>query len=176
MKIVVVASTNPVKIEVAKRAFLAVFPNEEFRFDGIASASGVPDQPVDDETRQGAQNRLRHIVEKHPDADFWVSQEGGVCHEGDRLFEQAWIMITNKTRFVAESTTARFYIPKQIAKYIQEGMELGEAGDTFFKATNSKQGIGVIGHLTDGIIGRTEYYLPAAIIALSQLKHREWYQ
>ena len=51
----------------------------------------------------------------------------------------------------------------------------GHAADKFFNGENLKQGIGAIGYLTDGLIDRTAYYLPAAIIALSALKHKEWY-
>ncbi len=175
MRSVIVASENPVKIEVAKRAFAAIFPDEQFRFVGIKSKSGVAEQPMEEETRRGAENRLRYIMEHHPDADFYISQEGGLCRENDRMFERAWILVTDQSGFIGESSTAQFYLPKQLKKYIEDGMELGHAADKFFNSTNSKQGIGAIGHLTDGAIDRTEYYLPAAIIALAALKHQEWY-
>ncbi len=175
MKKVVVASMNPVKIEVAKRSFAAVFPDERFEFIGVRSESGVSEQPMEEETRQGAENRLRHIKKIRPDADFWISQEGGLRRERGRIYEQASIMVGDRTDFVAESSTAKFYLSEQMAKYIEEGMELGTAADEFFKSVNSKQGIGAIGHLTDGVIDRTSYYLQAAIIALSELKHKEWY-
>ncbi len=175
MKTVVIASTNPVKVEVAKRAFAAVFPNEEFSFIEIKSESGVPDQPMDEETRKGALNRLRYIQKKHPDADFWISQEGGLHTDGDALFNQACIAVSDKNGFIAESKTAQFFLPKQLMRYIKDGVELGEATDKFFGSVNLKHGVGAIGHLTDGIINRTEYYLQAAVIALSELKHKEWY-
>ncbi len=37
-------------------------------------------------------------------------------------------------------------------------------------------GMGAIGHITEGIINRTDYYLPAAIIALCQVKNKHWYE
>lgn len=175
MKTVVIASTNPVKATVAKCAFFAVFPEEKFSFVETKSESGVPEQPIDEETRRGAQNRLQHIRKQHPNADFWISQEGGLHRERGRLFNRAWIAVTDTTGFIAESSTAQFYLPKQIAQYIEEGMELGTAADKFFNSVNSKHGLGALGYLTDGIINRTEYYLPAAIIALSELKHKEWF-
>ncbi len=52
MKTVTVASTNPVKIEVAKRAFATVFPLETFEFIALKSESGVPAQPMNDETKK----------------------------------------------------------------------------------------------------------------------------
>lgn len=111
MKTVVVASTNPVKVEVAKRAFAAVFPDDTFEFTSVKSDSGVPDQPIDDETRQGARNRLTFVQKQHPDADFWISQEGGLFHEGERLANRAWIAVADRQGFIAESSTASFYLP-----------------------------------------------------------------
>ena len=175
MKTVIIASKNPVKIDVAKRAFSAVFPSETFQFEAVKSESGVGDQPMDEETRHGAQNRLKYILQQRPDADFWISQEGGLHREGERLFNRAWIVVTDKTGLVTESSTAQFYLPTEITSYIKQGMELGTATDKFFNTVNTKHGVGAIGYLTDGIIDRAEYYLPAAIIALSELKHRDWY-
>lgn len=174
MRIVVVASENPVKVNVAKRAFGAVFPDEEFDFIEMKSESGVPDQPME-EARQGARHRLEHIRKQHPHADFWIGQEGGLRREGDRLFAQAWIAVMDKTGFMAESSTAQFYLPKKIAEHVKNGMDLGAATDAFFSSVNSKHGLGAVGYLTDGLVDRTEFYLQAAIIALSELKHKEWY-
>jgi inosine/xanthosine triphosphatase len=175
MKTVIVASKNPVKVNVAKRAFAAVFPDEEFDFIEMKSESGVPDQPMGEEARQGARHRLQYIQKQHPDADFWIGQEGGLCREGDRLFARAWIAIMGKTGFMAESSTAQFYLPEKIAEYVRGGMELASATDAFFNSVNSKHGLGAVGYLTDGLVDRTEFYLPAAIIALSELKHKDWY-
>ena len=86
MKNVIVASENPVKVAVAKRAFLAVYPSEMFNFLPVKSESGVPDQPMDEETEQGALNRLAFIRELHPEADFWISQEGGLFTDGNDLY------------------------------------------------------------------------------------------
>ena len=175
MKQVIVASTNPVKVRVAEKAFAAVFPGEEFAFTAVKSDSGVPDQPMEEETRHGAHNRLVFVRERHPDADFWISQEGGLHREGDRLFNRAWIAVCDKSGFVAESSTAQFYLPKQVAAYVEEGMELGVADDKFFGTRESSKAGGGIGLLTDGLIDRAEYYLQSAIIALSEIKHKEWY-
>lgn len=176
LKIVVIASNNPVKVNVAKRAFSAVFPGDVFDFVGVKSDSGVPDQPIGEETRKGAQNRLAFVRNKNPDADFWISQEGGLFWEGERLSNRAWIAVCDKSGFIAEASTSNFALPKEIARYVQEGLELGDANDKFFGSVNSKQGMGAIGHLTDGLIDRTEYYLQAAIIALSEVKHQDWYR
>ncbi len=175
MKKVIVASTNPVKIEVARRAFAAVYPEEEFDVQGVKSDSGVPDQPMDDETRQGALNRLAAIRQSHSDADYWSAQEGGLFRDGKQLAERAWLAMADKEGSITEASTASFHIPREISQLVESGLELGEAADRFFGTTNSKQSTGFVGQLTDGVIDRAQYYLPAAIIALSQLKHKDWY-
>ena len=175
MKTVVVASKNPVKLEVAKRAFTAVYPGETFEFLSIESESGVPNQPMDDEGRQGARNRLAFVKKQKPDANFWISQEGSLFRDGRKLASRAWIAASDSSGFVTESSTASFILPEQVTSYVRKGMELGHATDTVFGTVNSKHGVGAIWYLTDGLINRTEYYLPAAIIVVSGLKHREWY-
>jgi len=175
MKKVIVASENPVKIKVAEKSFKAVFPEEEFEFIGIKSDSGVPDQPMGEETRMGAENRLKFIRGKYPEADFWMSQEGGAFPEGDNIYNRAWIMVSDKEGFVGESSTAHLYLPKGIVAYMKNGLELGDAGDKFFNTQNIKHGSGVIGALTGGVYDRAEYYTQAGVIALSMIKHKDWY-
>ncbi len=172
---VVVASENPVKVNVAKRAFALLYPEEEVEFIPVKSDSGVSDQPIDGETEQGALNRLIFIQERHQDADFWISQEGGLYQDGERLYNRAWIMVSDKSGRIAKSSTALLYLPAKVVEYINSGMELGHANDKFFSTVNSKHGIGAIGYLTDGAIDREAYYLQAAVIALSELKHKDWY-
>lgn len=175
MKRVIIASENPVKVNVAKRAFEAVYPGEQFEFVAIKSESGVPDQPTNEETKIGAHNRLKFVKEKFKDADFWISQEGGLYDDGESLCNRAWILITDDSGFVGESSTAHFRLPAKIAENIREGMELSHAGDAFFNIEGTGRAAGVVGELTNGLIDREEYYVPAAIIALSELKHKEWY-
>ncbi|MEK7588494.1 MAG: inosine/xanthosine triphosphatase [Patescibacteria group bacterium] len=175
MKKVIIASENPAKIKVAEKAFASVYPEETFEFIAIKSDSGVPDQPMGEETRLGANNRLKFIKGKFPDADFWISQEGGLFKDGNRLSNRAWIAVCDKEGCLTEASTSNFYLPKKVEEYVKEGLELGHANDKFFDAVNSKQGVGVIGYLTDGIYDRTEYYLQPAIIALSEIKHKDWF-
>jgi inosine/xanthosine triphosphatase len=175
MKKVIVASENPVKVAVAKKVFSMVFPHEECTFIAVSSKSGVPDQPLNDETRQGAYNRLDFVRTHHPDADFWISQEGGLFEEGERLYNRAWIAVCDKSGYIASSSTALFYLPPKITALIKGGMELCDATDEFFQSINSKHGIGAIGYLTDSMIDREQYYIQAALIALSELKHKDWY-
>ncbi len=175
MKKVVIASENPTKIEAARLTFAAVFPDEVFEFVGVKSDSGVPDQPMNEQTRKGAENRLAFIREKYPDADYWMSQEGGTFEEGDKLYNRAWIMVCDKDGFVGESSTSHFYLPTEMVSHIRNGLEMGHAGDKFFNTQNIKHSNGVVGELTRGVYSRAEYYSQAGIIALSTVVHKEWF-
>lgn len=176
MKKVIIASKNPVKVAVAEDAFTAVFPGEQFHFVPADAPSGVPDQPFDEETRQGALNRLAYIRKEHPDADYWISQEGGLHHDGDVLFNRAWIVIMDKEGNQGVSSTPSFEIPPGIALLVRSGLELSAASDRYFGATNLGCGVGGISFLTDGLIDRKHFYLPAAIIALAQVKKYDLYK
>ena len=175
MKKVAIASENPVKVNVAKRAFADVFPDEQFDFVSVKSESGVPDQPMNEETLTGALNRIEFVKKKVPEAEYWVSQEGGLYTEEDKMFNRAWVIMADSSGKVAKSSTVSFYLPTQVSSSVRNGMELGDAGDKFFGTVNAKQGIGAIGHLTDGLISREDHYIQAAIIALSEIKHKDWY-
>ncbi len=120
-------------------------------------------------------NRLQFIREKHPQAHYWISQEGGLYAEDTNFVSRAWIVIADDSGFVAESSTADFRLPCGVTKLINSGKELGDATDTFLAIKIQNNGMGAIGHITEGIINRTDYYLPAAIIALCQVKNKHWY-
>lgn len=176
MKIVIIASANPVKVEVAKLAFTAIFPDESFEFIPHGSESGVSDQPMSEqETVQGARNRLAFVKQTYPDADYYVGQEGGVFEEDNVMKEMAYIIIADKDGHKGVGKTATFIVPPKIAELVHGGMELGQATDKFFGLNNSKHQNGLIGSLTDNHITRTQLYWPAAIIALTQISHKDWY-
>ena len=176
MKKVAIASENPVKIEVAKRAFAACFPGEEFEFIGIKSDSGVLSQPKGEaQTLEGAKNRVEFIKGKVEEADYFVGQEEGVIIDDNEMRETAFVVIEDRKGFAGIGRTATFIIPQKMAEMIKNGDEAGIANDKFFGLSNSKQAGGVIGSLTDGIVDRTGFLFQAAAIALMQTKHKEWY-
>jgi inosine/xanthosine triphosphatase len=173
MKKIVIASTNPVKIEATRQGFKAMFPDEDFQIEALSAPSGVSDQPMSSqETMLGATNRARGAQIKHPKADFWVGIEGGVEAQGDDLAAFAWIVILS-ANLAGKSRTGTFFLPPQVANLIQHGKELGEADDIVFHQSNSKQANGAIGILTADIIDRTDLYRHAVILALVPFKNLE---
>lgn len=176
MNRIVVASENPVKIKAALNGFERMFPNVEFSVIGVAVTSGVNDQPIgNDETYQGACNRVDVIQSSNPDADYWVGLEGGVEIGSDEIAATAWIVIKSSNGQFGKGKAGMFILPPDVSKHIHEGKELGIATDIVFSKTNSKQAGGTIAELTNGLITRTHYYEEAVICALIPFKNPELY-
>jgi inosine/xanthosine triphosphatase len=176
MKKIVVASQNPVKINATKLAFQRMFPDEEFAIEGISVASGVSDQPLsDEETYQGAMNRVANARKAMTDADFWVGVEGGIEAKGSEMEAFAWMIVESKEGVTGKGRTGTFFLPPQVAELIQQGKELGEADDIVFGRTNSKQANGAVGLLTQDIVRRVDYYETAIVFALIPFKNPDLY-
>ena len=175
VKKVVVASTNPVKVNAARYGFEQMFPGEEFEFEGIPTSSGVSDQPKNsEEIFNGAKNRVQAAAQAVPAADFWVGIESGI--EGNNELEAfAWVVVRSKDGKVGRARTGSFLLPPAIAKLIHEGKELGEADDIVFGRENSKQKNGAVGFLTGDATNRTKYYTDAVVLALIPFKNRKYY-
>ncbi|MEZ8984593.1 inosine/xanthosine triphosphatase [Vibrio cyclitrophicus FF160] len=162
MKSVVIASLNPAKINAVKSAFLSAFPDSEFEFKGINVPSGVSDQPMsNDETYQGALNRVNNAIQELPNADFHVGLESGI--EGNVTF--AWMIIeANGQR--GESRSASLMLPPVVLDKLQHANELGDVMDEVFGTDNIKQKGGAIGLLTHNQLSRSSVYHQALILAL----------
>ena len=177
VKKVIVASKNPVKINAAQLGFSDLLKDDEFIFEGVSVPSEVSDQPLTSkETLQGAINRAENARKSVPNASFWIGIEGGIEREGEDMEVFAWVYIMANNGFVGKAKTASFYLPPQVIKLVNQGMELGEADDQIFNHQNSKQKGGSIGILTDGLIGRTEYYHTAVVLALIPFYKQALYQ
>lgn len=175
MKKVIVASKNPVKINAVKKGFEKMFPTEIFEFVGVSVPSNVSDQPFsNNETFEGANNRADNAKKEYLEADYWVGIEGGIHPNKNEMEAFAWVVIKSPLK-IGKSKTGTFFLPTEIVKLINEGLELGEADDIVFNKSNSKQENGAVGLLTNNIIDRTSYYLEAVILALIPFKNKQYY-
>ena len=176
LKKVIVASTNPVKIEAAQMGFAKMFPDESFDVQGVSAPSEVSDQPMSShETLMGATNRANNVSKLVTDADYWVGVEGGIEDANEELEVFAWVVVMARDGKIGKGKTGTFFLPQKVAELVRQGVELGEADDIVFGRTNSKQVNGAIGILTDDVITQTTYYVPAVIMALIPFKNKELY-
>lgn len=162
MKTVIIASLNPAKINAVKSAFEATFPQLEFDFKGVSVASGVADQPMsNEETYQGAVNRVCNATQAIPEGDFYVGLEAGI--EGNVTF--AWMVIESNGQR-GESRSASLMLPPQVIEKLAHANELGDVMDEVFGTDNIKQKGGAIGLLTHNQLTRSSVYHQALILAL----------
>lgn len=175
MKKVYIASKNPVKIACVEKGFSLVWKDEEFSYEGVSVESGVGDQPMsDEETLLGALNRAQNAKLEFPDGDYWVGVEGGIEVVEGGMFCFAWVVVVDDV-LVGRARSAGFELPERVAELIHEGVELGDADDTVFGKSNSKQENGAVGILSKDVITRTELYVPAVVLALIPWGNSELY-
>lgn len=161
---IVVASKNPVKIEATKLGFETYFAS--FVVSGVEVESGVPDQPMsNEETLIGARNRAANAKKAYPAADCWVGIEGGIERAENGITAFAWVVVLSAEK-KGESRTTSFQLPPKVARFIEQGYELGIANDMIFKKENSKQKSGAVGILTGDKLTRAELYRQAVQLAL----------
>lgn len=173
---VVVASTNPVKIDAVKAAFESYWP-QGFEFEGLSVPSGVADQPLtDQETLRGARNRVAAIRREAPHAAFWVGVEGGVQLTESGIYEAfGWMVIANSQK-ESISRSASFSLSTPMSQAIENGAELGPLMDEIFKDSMIKHKGGAVGMLTNGIVDRKSLYLQPLQLALIPFVQMELYQ
>ena len=172
---VVIASTNPVKIQAVRWGFQRMFPQEQFEFEMVSVASGVSSQPASDaETLQGALNRAINAAERLPQANYWVGVEGGIEDLGGEMAAFAWIVVRSAQQ-CGKGRTGAFFLPPAVADLVRQGKELGEADDIVFGRSNSKQENGAIGLLTGDVIDRAQLYEQAVVMALIPFKNPQLY-
>lgn len=175
-KQIVIASTNPVKLNAVKKAFHQLLPGCAFGWQQIDVPSGVSNQPMSDlETLSGACNRVKTVRELHPDADYWVGIEGGVDFDDHgEMLAFAWVVIDNG-QLSGKARSGSFYLPPEVTDLVRKGEELGDADDIVFGQQNSKQKNGAIGLLTNNLIDRCELYAQAVILAFVPFYNKQLY-
>ena len=169
---ITVASKNPVKLNATRAAFARMFARDDYEVVGVSVPSGVGEQPMSRaETMTGALTRAENARAACPNSDYWVGIEGGVEDSPLGMSCFAWIALIDRGGRIGRGQTALFYLPKEVARLVRGGMELGAADDAVFKRDNSKQANGAIGLLTGDVVDRQAYYEHALIMALVPFKH-----
>ncbi|KGQ71417.1 inosine/xanthosine triphosphatase [Chelonobacter oris] len=167
MKQVVIASTNPVKINAVKAALAQIFADDAFEFIGAKSESGVSDQPMSmAETKCGAVNRIRYCRQHYPAADFYVAIEAGVERFDYGAATCAYIVISDNVR-LSVGRSAELPIPLHIFEQLSPNIELGTVLDKLFQTENIKQKGGAMSLLTHGNASRQGVYQQAVILAMA---------
>lgn len=174
---ILVGSKNPVKLQAVEEAFSLYFNNIDVV--GISVNSGVADQPINDETFKGAENRAKELIRINSadnlKTDFVIGIEGGIQQTYNKWFAfgcMCIIDINGKTSF---GTSAHFELPETVIKQLLKRKELGHVMDEIMKQENTKQHGGAISYFTNGKMNRKELYIPGLICALIPFQHKQMY-
>lgn len=165
---VLVGSKNPVKIEAVKEAFSSYF--DDIIVEGVDVESSVPDQPLDEETFEGAEHRakiLKKLNEKaNIGASFFVGIEGGAINIYSRWFAFGVICVIDKDGNSGFGTSPMFELWQDAIAEILEGVELGDVMGDITGDYEIKRKGGAIGFLTDGVVERKDLYILGLKLAL----------
>lgn len=169
MTVWAVGTTNRAKVECVTTIVNKCFPNDVHEVRAVSVVSGVADQPMSaDETQRGSVNRAKAALSAVPEADFGIGLEGGLEHIAERWFECGWMaVIERKTGKCGIGSSARFEMSETLMRPIlSEGKELAEVMDALTGETDVRSGLGAMGVLTAGHLGRAAAYEHGLIFAL----------
>ncbi len=151
---IAIGSTNPTKVEAARRAAVKIWPGCDVV--AVAVPSGVGEQPMsDDETIRGAVNRARNALAAVDRAQIGMGVEGGVQDTPHGMFVGGWAAVIDGNGVLGIGGGGRVLLPESISRRIRAGEELGPVMDDFSGRRNVKQSAGAIGIFTAGLIDRT---------------------
>ena len=159
---VVVGSANHVKVEAVRSVMERIFGS--VRVTGMETPSGVPDQPHEAETRQGAINRARAAIGDH---DLSVGIEAGVFEKEDGLYDYQFCAILDRSGKLTVGTGSGFMYPPSVADLVRKGKTVSEAMNEVFGQEDIGHGQGAVGYLSRGLLERkalTEQSVTAAMI------------
>ncbi len=165
---VLIGSENSVKIESTRQSFSRFFKPVEVQ--GLPADSGVPAQPINEETFTGAKNRAECVKyindEQGLNANFFVGIEGGILQLYNRWFQFSVIHILDQQHQESFGTTGLYELPNWIVEKLLAGSELGHIIDELAQDSNTKEKQSTIGFLTNGAVDRLENNTRAITFAL----------
>ncbi|HET6399330.1 MAG TPA: inosine/xanthosine triphosphatase [Candidatus Thermoplasmatota archaeon] len=173
---VAAGTTNEAKLRAIQQEF-AQFLGLEVDVQPVQAASGVPEQPQDEQTLQGALARARAAAASKPEADYAVGVEAGLLRmagESRRSDVQACAVLDT----LGWETTGwgpGFHYPQDVEQRALGGETVSailgpRAGDARIGSTT-----GAIGYLTGGRMDRAELTRLAVRMALVPRVRRELY-
>ena len=165
---VLVGSENSVKIQSVKEGFLTFF--QQVEVEGISVDTGVPHQPVNDETFEGAKHRAENVKrindQQNLDATFFVGIEGGVLQLLDRWFSVNVVYILDQHNRDSFATTGLYELPSALSKDILIEKDLGHAIEALADDSYAARERGTVAFLTGGKMDRFQNQVQGITLAL----------
>lgn len=148
---IAVGSLNPVKIEAVRNIMERIYGS--VRIFAVDSKSGVPEQPFEDETVQGAINRAKGAIGDHTMA---VGIEAGVFERYDGLYDVQHCAVIDSDGKITIGMGSGFRYPDKVAELVRNGKTVGEAMKEIYSGKDIGREQGAIGILSKGLLDRRE--------------------
>lgn len=165
--IIVVGSTNPIKVSAVRAAATALL-GAEVQVENVTVASQVPEQPWGDaQTLNGAAAQARMALAGFGGATIGVGIEAGLVDRDDGTVESmSWIVAIGSEGtppLRGQSRTASYLLPDELARSVRTST-LGHVTQENFP--DAAASAGTVGPLTNGLLDRVAHYQTAALLAL----------
>jgi len=129
---VVLGSTSEDKKSIVSDFFSSMDKDVKISLQEVAS--GVPDQPMDEEiTIIGATNRAKNALNLQP-TDMAIGIEGGLCNVDDELFLVCIIAVIEPNGKISIGKSSKYMIPNTCAKQVASGKPFGEMIREYYKS------------------------------------------
>ncbi len=159
---IAVGSLNRVKVEAVRNVMERVYG--DVRITAVDVQGDVPEQPFEDETRRGAENRARNALGNH---DMAVGIEAGVFEFPDGLYDIQHCAIVDRDGRITYGQGSGFRYPDDIAELVRAGSTVGDAVHSLYGNDGVGKKQGAVGMLSRGLLDRlglTEQSVTAAMI------------
>lgn len=172
MRVLVVGSTNPVKVGAVQASVEGLAAFKGASVVGLSVPSGVSEQPKTlQDSFQGAQTRAKNAMAAHPGANWGVGLEDGMypCPVEPGRYLNVCVACVVGPQRVSYGTSSSFpYPPNVVRRVLEEGMDVSQALRAEGLTDNPKVGadVGAIGVLSRGRLVRKDYTQQAVTAAL----------
>ena len=172
--IIAVGTTNPAKLAGVRSAFSKYFDGVELR--PVDSSSVARSQPKGlDEMIEGATSRAKFALSK-VGGDYGVGVEAGIFTVGGVYFDNQQAAIVDPSGKVSLGQSAGYMLPKDaMEKMVKEGSELERWAESISGIKEIGDKGGLINHLTNGKMTRSELTEQCVTTALIPWLHRDVY-
>ena len=154
--LILVGSTNPVKVQATEQAFSAYFT--DIIVKGLSTPSNVNPYPwSDEETLRGALNRAKAALTREPTADYSVGLEGGLQRLRDWMIVKEIAVILHENEVGVGFSVGYMCPTKALSLLDQSSATSRKSIDAFFGKQEILSKEGPLGVLTNSKLTRTRY-------------------
>lgn len=172
---IAVGSDNPAKVEATRLAAARLYGEADVR--GFAVKSGVPEQPREAETWEGAHRRAREALAAWPEADLGIGIEAGLLRfpGAQGLFDVQACAVTDRMGRTTWGHGPGFTHPDAVRAQTDAGRTVGEAFGALSGDPDLGRKEGAVGWLSRGHVTRAQLTEPAVLMALLPRMRPELY-